>query len=68
MKCRACRYCFMEPDDDFSCGHSDAGPLGVYCRFAYGPQGHCGPELKKFEQHPLRNPDGTTPLKEKTSP
>jgi len=57
--CRACRYCFMEPDDDFCCGHPDAGSVGQYVRVAASKDGHCGPQRPKFDQHPLRNPDGT---------
>jgi len=48
----------MEPDDDFCCGHPDAGAFGTYVRSAASPGGHCGPERPKFEQHPLRKPDG----------
>ena len=55
--CRACRYSYMEPDDDLTCGHPDSGAFGLYCHRA--PPEHCGPERTKFEQHPLRNPDGT---------
>jgi hypothetical protein len=49
----------MEPDDDLTCGHPDAGTIGKYVRVAVMPDGHCGPKRPKFEQHPLRNPDGT---------
>lgn len=59
MTCLACRYCFMEPDDDFCCGHPDAGPVGTYVNRAVADGGHCGPSRPKFEQHPLRNSDGT---------
>jgi len=59
-KCQACAHCFMEPSDmNFTCGHNDAGTFGVYVHRATAADGHCGPELSKFEQHPLRNPDGT---------
>lgn len=54
--CRACAHCFCEPDDDFTCGHKDSGPMGLYV--ARGPVAHCG-DYTKFEQHPLRNPDGS---------
>lgn len=56
--CKACRHCFMEPDDDFCCGHPDAGVFGTYVRRAAAEGGHCGPNLPKFEQHPLRTPEG----------
>lgn len=56
--CKACRHCFMEPDDDFCCGHPDAGVFGTYVRRAAAEGGHCGPTLPKFEQHPLRTPEG----------
>lgn len=58
MNCKACKYSFMEPDSDLTCGHPDAGTFGVYCRHASASNGHCGPELQKFEQHPLRADDG----------
>jgi hypothetical protein len=48
----------MEPDDDFCCGHPDAGVFGTYVRRAAAEGGHCGPTLPKFEQHPLRTPEG----------
>ena len=58
--CRACAHCFMEPDDmNFVCGHPDAGIVGTYVNRAAGVGGHCGPELPKFKQHPLRNANGT---------
>lgn len=57
--CAACAHSFMEPDDDLTCGHKDAGPVGIYTRHAAGKGGHCGPERPKFEQHPGRNPNGT---------
>lgn len=57
--CQACAHCFMEPDDDFCCGHPDAGTMGIYVKHAAAPGGHCGPARPKFEQHPGRNPDGT---------
>ena len=50
----------MEPSDwNFTCGHPDAGDLGVYIHIAVAEDGHCGPALSKFEQHPLRKEDGT---------
>lgn len=58
--CKACKYCGMEPDDmNFICFHSDAGGWGQYTKHTIKETGHCGPELKKFEQHPLRNTDGS---------
>lgn len=57
--CFACAHSFMEPDNDLCCGHDDAGIVGTYTRRAAAPGGHCGPERPKFQQHPLRNPDGT---------
>jgi hypothetical protein len=57
--CLACRYSYMEPDDDLTCGHPDAGPMGQYTSVAAAQDGHCGADHPKFEQHPLRNPDGT---------
>jgi hypothetical protein len=57
--CKACAYCFMEPSDmNFTCGHPDAGTLGLYVHRATAEEGHCGPELLKFKQHPLRKPNG----------
>ncbi len=57
--CKACRYCFMEPSDmNFTCGHPDAGSMGTYIHHASAADGHCGPELTKFEQHPKRTPEG----------
>ena len=44
---------------NFICGHRDAGTFGVYTYRAVAPEGHCGPSLSKFKQHPMRNPDGT---------
>ncbi len=65
--CRACRFSFMGPNDSLLvCGHPDAGPIGRYTQSirnigtgAAEIEGHCGPARPKFEQHPLRNPDGT---------
>lgn len=48
----------MEPDDDFCCGHADAGPVGTYVRVAAAEGGHCGPTRPKFQQHPLRQENG----------
>ncbi len=63
--CRACRFCYMEPDDDFVCGHKDAGQFGIYTKHAAAKGGHCGPERPKFEQHPLRHPNGDLKLEAK---
>lgn len=59
FECAACSYSYMEPDDThLVCGHPDSGPLGLYVHRATERRGHCGPERSKFEQHPLRLPDG----------
>lgn len=57
--CHACVHSFMEPDDDLTCGHPDARSFGTYVKHAVKEDGHCGPTRPKFEQHPLRNPDGS---------
>lgn len=58
--CQACAHCYMEPSDmNLVCGHKDAGLFGLYLHAATKPEGHCGPDLRKFEQHPGRNPDGS---------
>lgn len=59
--CHACAFSYMEPDSDLVCGHADAGLMGIYTRHASAKGGHCGPDRPKFEQHPLRNPDGSLP-------
>ena len=58
--CKACSYCYLD-DWDFICGHPDAkaGVFGDYTYKAIMDNGHCGPDRPKFEQHPLRNEDGT---------
>lgn len=56
--CRACAHSYMEPDSDLVCGHPDAGFAGIYARHASAEAGHCGPERPKFQQHPLRKPNG----------
>lgn len=59
MTCRACKHCGQEPrNQEFVCRHPDAGVVGVYIPIATAPSGHCGPERPKFEQHPLRTPEG----------
>jgi hypothetical protein len=58
--CRACASCYLD-DMDFICGHKDAGSFGKKVNVAASPEGHCGPELKKFVQHPLRTPEGGFP-------
>lgn len=55
MNCSACRYSYMEPDSGLICGHPTSGVFGKTIRKE--PLEHCG--WDKFEQHPLRNPDGT---------
>ena len=67
--CRACRHSYMEPDGPplLVCG-VDGGygkylnPLDPLMVGGRGPETPiCGPDRPKFEQHPLRNPDGTIP-------
>lgn len=55
--CRACASCYLD-DMDFICGHKDAGDWGKKVNVAASSEGHCGPSLKKFVQHPLRTPAG----------
>ena len=57
--CAACKYSFMELGNELVCGHPDAGMMGKFVRVAIAADGHCGPERPKFEQHPLRKPDGS---------
>ena len=64
--CWACAHSYMEPDSPaLICGHKDSGDVGKYVTGIApngkerGPVAHCGPERKKFEQHPLRNADGS---------
>lgn len=57
-KCTSCKHCFLEPDDDFCCGHDDAGMWGVYVRQATADGGHCGPALHKFEPRIERQKEG----------
>lgn len=51
----------MEPDDSrLICGHKDSGTFGLYLSSMNGetkPADHC--RGNKFEQHPLRNRDGS---------
>lgn len=54
--CRACKWSYMEPDSGLICGHNDAGVFGT--TIYREPLDHC-PEFKKFDQHPLRNPNGS---------
>jgi hypothetical protein len=56
--CRACSYCYMDPDSDFICGHPDGGTFGKLARVAAASDGHCGPLRPKFEQHPRRRLNG----------
>lgn len=60
--CQACSFCYYEPDADYPiCGHPDSGTMGLFVGNGHGPDspgGHCGPERTKFEQHPLRTPEG----------
>lgn len=48
-KCTDCKWCFMEPDDDFTCGHEVMGLFGLYVKHARKPGGECGPDAKLFE-------------------
>lgn len=56
--CRACSHSYMEPDSDLICGAVNP-PFGKVTR---KDGEHCNGG-EKFEQHPLRNSDGTYPLK-----
>lgn len=60
--CQACSFCYYEPDADYPiCGHPDSGTMGLFVGNGHGPDspgGHCGPDRTKFEQHPLRTPEG----------
>lgn len=55
MNCHACTHSYMEPDSGLICGHRDAGTFGKNIRKE--PLEHC--EWNKFQQHPLRNENGT---------
>jgi hypothetical protein len=48
-KCTDYAYCFLEPDDDFCCGHPTAGIVGKYVNAARKPGGICGPDATLFE-------------------
>lgn len=48
-RCTDCAYCFMEPDEDFCCGHPMAGPVGLYVNRARAVDGICGRDAKLFE-------------------
>lgn len=60
--CRACKHCYL--DDDFICGHEACGTFGRLTHIARSAtqgtrgEGHCGPGATRFEQHPLRGPNG----------
>lgn len=56
QKCFACSHSYMEPDSDLICGHKDAGGFGKVIR--KDNITHCK-DADKFEQHPLRNKDGS---------
>lgn len=60
--CNACSHCGYEPDEPYPiCKHPDSGVFGLYVGNGRGPDspgGHCGPERTKFQQHPLRTPEG----------
>ena len=67
--CRACAYSYMEPDEPLLiCGVKSipgATGFGLYLnpRLEGGGRGPetpiCGADRPKFEQHPLRGPDGS---------
>ena len=60
--CYACTHSYAEPDSDLICGHEDSGQFGLSLAGRSAPNkigGHCGPDLRHFRQHPLRNPNGT---------
>lgn len=54
--CRACKFSYMEPDDDLTCGHPGAGSMGRYVKHRAEFK-HCV-KFDKFEQHPHRKPNG----------
>lgn len=69
MPCRACSYSYMHPDSpELVCGVQDI-PGGtfngrlLYPRLKSGGRGPetpiCGADRPKFEQHPMRGPDGS---------
>lgn len=53
VNCQACKHSYMEPDSDLICGLK--GGFGKKIR---KDGEHCDGG-KEFEQHPLRNKDGT---------
>ena len=54
--CKACAFCYMEPDSDLICGHKESGSFGL--SLIQGVPTHCGPEKIHFKQHSLRTPQG----------
>lgn len=59
--CLACRFSYMEPDSPLICGHPESGMFGLSLAGPASPRlkdGHCGEDGSKFEQHPLRGPNG----------
>lgn len=58
--CLACAFSYMETgDEELICGHPDEGIMGTHVSSAAGEGGQCGPLRPRFEQHPLRNSDGS---------
>jgi hypothetical protein len=53
--CRACRFSYMEPDSGLICGLPE---LGTFGRTIRKDGEHCA-GFSKFEQHRLRNRDGS---------
>lgn len=61
--CYACTHSYMEPDSPYLiCGHRQEGPFGKFIYNSEKALDTC--EFKKFEQHPLRNEDGSLKSKD----
>jgi len=57
-KCWACAHSYMEPASPYLvCGHPDSGIMGLFIK-SNKSVNHCS-NFSKFEQHPLRNSDGS---------
>lgn len=52
--CTACTHSYMEPDSDLICGLPELGLFGLTIR----KNGEHCEGGKKFDQHPLRTPEG----------
>lgn len=50
----------MEPDDDFTCGHPQAGLFGLYVKHARKLDGICGPEATLFIPRLTQSPNSAT--------